>query len=63
MNNGLKIEENKDGSFTIEWERNHLVWGSLFNNMTQEEIEKFVIESIEKHLENMKENKNESTGK
>ena len=38
MSNNLKINQNSDGSYTIEWDRNDPEWKWL-NNLTSKEIE------------------------
>ena len=46
----LKINQNKDGSFTCEWDRNDPNW-KFMNDLTTEEIESIVQEAI-KHDQN-----------
>jgi hypothetical protein len=48
---GLKITEMPDGSLQLEWNPEDPRW-SMFNAMTQEELQNFIVESIEKKLEN-----------
>lgn len=49
MKNGIKIYENSDGSFTLEWNKEHPLW-SMFNNMTQEEIQDYVNTSLKEYI-------------
>ena len=37
-NNSLKINQNKDGSFTVEWDKQDPEW-SWMNNLTSKEIQ------------------------
>ena len=37
-NNSLKVNQNKDGSFTLEWDKQDSNWKWL-NNLTTEEIQ------------------------
>ena len=45
MHNSLKLNQNSDGSYTIEWDRNDPEWKWL-NNLTSKEIEGIVKEAI-----------------
>ena len=45
MHNSLKLNQNNDGSYTIEWDRNDPEWKWL-NNLTSKEIEGIVKEAI-----------------
>ena len=45
-NDSLKINQNEDGSFTVEWNKQDPNWKWL-NNMTTKEIETFIKESIQ----------------
>ena len=45
MSNNLNFNQNKDGSYTIEWDRNAPEWKWL-NNLTSKEIEGIVKEAI-----------------
>ena len=40
-NDSLKINQNKDGSFSVEWDKKDPNWKWL-NNMTTKEIEAFI---------------------
>ena len=42
----IKVTENEDGSFTLEWNKNNPQW-SFLNDMTQEELADFVNQAIE----------------
>ena len=41
----LKINQNKDGSFSVEWDKKYPNWKWL-NNMTTKEIESFIKDSF-----------------
>lgn len=45
MEDSLKIVKNKDGSFTIEWDKEDFKWKFL-NDMTSKEIQEFVQKAI-----------------
>ena len=45
MSNNLNFNQNDDGSYTIEWDRNDPEW-KWFNNLTSKEIEGIVKEAI-----------------
>ena len=45
MSNNLNFNQNEDGSYTIEWDRNDPEWKWL-NNLTSKEIEGIVKEAI-----------------
>ena len=45
MSNNLNFNQNKDGSYTVEWDRNDPEWKWL-NNLTSKEIEGIVKEAI-----------------
>ena len=45
MSNNLNFNQNKDGSYTIEWDGNDPEWKWL-NNLTSKEIEGIVKEAI-----------------
>lgn len=42
----LKIIENEDGSFTMEWDPNDPKW-SMFNDIPEEELSKMIIAGLE----------------
>ena len=44
-NDSLKINQNKDGSFTCEWDKNDPNWKFL-NNLTSKEIQGIMEEAI-----------------
>lgn len=46
---GIKFNLVED-QIEIEWDKDHPVWSKL-NNMTKEEVEKFVIEAIKKGID------------
>jgi hypothetical protein len=43
--NSLKIHQNENGSFSVEWDKNDPQW-SFLNNLTSKEIQTFIEESI-----------------
>ena len=45
-NNNLKVNQNKDGSFTLEWDRQDPNWKWL-NNLTTEEIQVIIDKAIQ----------------
>ena len=45
MSNNLNFNQNDDGSYTIEWDRNDPEWKWLYN-LTSKEIEGIVKEAI-----------------
>ena len=44
-NDSLTVNQNDDGSFTCEWDKNDPTWKFL-NNMTSKEIEIFIEQAI-----------------
>jgi hypothetical protein len=54
--NGLKITEKEDGTFTIEWDQNDTRW-SWLNNMTEQEASMMFSDTIQKYIEEL-ENEN-----
>ena len=51
MHNSLKLNQNDDGSYTIEWDRNDPEWKWL-NNLTSKEIQGIVEEAIKLDKQN-----------
>ena len=51
MSNNLKFNQNDDGSYTIEWDRNDPEWKWL-NNLTSKEIQGIVEEAIKLDKQN-----------
>jgi hypothetical protein len=47
--NSLKISQNEDGSFSIEWNKDDPQW-SFLNNFTSKEIQVFIEEAIRQEL-------------
>ena len=45
MNDSLKVNQNEDGSFTCEWDKNDPNWKWL-NNLTSKEIEVIMEQAI-----------------
>jgi hypothetical protein len=48
---GLKITEMPDGSFQVEWDKKDPRW-SVFNAMSQEELQNFMTEALQNKLRN-----------
>jgi hypothetical protein len=51
----LRVTEEKDGSFTIEWDSDDPAY-SWLNGKTEEELTKILTEQIENYLSQLKEN-------
>lgn len=47
----LKVTENEDGSFTLEWDKDDPKWAFL-NKLSDEEIQEYVQEAIEHFILN-----------
>ena len=45
-NNSLKINQNKDGTFTVEWDKKDPEW-SCMNNLTSKEIQGIMEKAIQ----------------
>lgn len=45
----LKVEQNKDGTFTLEWDKNDPRWNFL-NDLTSKEIQTMIEQSVENGL-------------
>ena len=48
----LKITENEDGSFTIDWDPQDRKW-SWLNGLTSKEIQVIVEQAIKEHLDGL----------
>ena len=46
MQDSLKISQNKDGSFSVEWDKKDPTWNFL-NNLTSKEIQTIVEKVVE----------------
>ena len=46
MNDSLKIIQNKDGSYTAEWDKEDPMW-SFMNSLTSAEIQIIIRQAIE----------------
>ena len=55
----LKVTEQEDGTFLIEWDGNDPTW-SIFNGLSQEEMESFFTEALRSYLIDLKESENVS---
>ena len=51
-NDSLKITENEDGSFTMDWDPQDPKW-SFLNNLTSKEIQVIVEQAIKEHLDGL----------
>lgn len=51
QDDGLKVTENGDGSFTLEWDEKDPRW-SMLNGLTQEEVTAILTEGLQKMLDN-----------
>jgi len=47
QDDGLKVTENEDGSFTLEWDEKDPRW-SMLNGLTEEEVIAILMEGLEK---------------
>ena len=47
QDDGLKVTENEDGTFILEWDEKDPRW-SMLNGLTQEEVTAILIEGLEK---------------
>lgn len=47
----LKISENEDGSFTVEWDKNDPRY-FMFNEMSQEQMQTFIEKALEDFIKN-----------
>ena len=45
----LKVNQNKDGTFTLEWDKNDPQWKFL-NDLTSKEIQTMIEQSVENGL-------------
>ena len=45
-NNSLKINQNKDGSFTVEWDKQDPNWNWM-NNLTSKEIQSIIEKAVQ----------------
>ena len=49
----MKISQNEDGSFTMEWDKEDSRW-SWLNGLTQKEIQVIVRQAIQDYLDDLK---------
>jgi len=52
MNDSLKISQNEDGSFTMDWDKKDPTW-SWLNGLTSKEIQVIMKEAIKNKLESL----------
>ena len=50
MKDSLKVDQNKDGTFSLEWDKDDPNWKFL-NGMTSKEIQEIVNQSIKDQLD------------
>jgi len=50
MEDSLKVEQNKDGTFTIEWDNDDPKWNFL-NNLTSKEISTMIETLVKDNLD------------
>lgn len=55
----LKVTEQEDGTFLVEWDANDPVW-SMFNDLPEEELTKFFSDAIESYAKTILENEDVS---
>lgn len=55
MNDTLKVEQNDDGSFSLEWDPEDPLW-SWLNTMSEEEITKIITDYAEQVIHNAETN-------
>ena len=53
MEDSLKISQNEDGSFTMDWDQQDSKW-SWLNGLTQKEIQVIVQQAIQDYLDDLK---------
>ena len=49
MKDSLKVDQNKDGTFSLEWDKDDPNWKFL-NGMTSKEIQSFMEQAIKDEL-------------
>ena len=52
MNDSLKITQNEDGSFTMDWDKKDPTWAFL-NHLTSKEIQVIMEQAIKEHLNDL----------
>ena len=53
VNDSLKISQNEDGTFTMDWDSEDPKW-SWLNGLTQKEIQVIVEQAIKDYLDDLK---------
>ena len=51
MDDSLKITENADGSFTMDWDKNDPKWAWM-NGLTNEQVQIIIKQAINEELQN-----------
>ena len=51
INDSLKVEQNEDGSFTLEWDKEDPTW-SFLNGLTSKEITAIIEKAVKLDEEN-----------
>ena len=52
-NDSMKITQNEDGTFTMEWDEQDSRW-SWLNGLTQKEIQVIVRQAVQDYLDDLK---------
>ena len=52
-NDSLKVSQNEDGSFTMEWNKEDSRW-SWMNGLTQKEIQVIMRQAIQDYLDDLR---------
>jgi hypothetical protein len=53
MHDSLKISQNEDGTFTMDWDSQDPKW-SWLNGLTQKEIQVIVQQAVQDYLDDLK---------
>ena len=53
MDDSLKISQNEDGTFTMDWDSQDPKW-SWLNGLTQKEIQVIVQQAVQDYLDDLK---------
>ena len=53
MEDSLKISQNEDGSFTMDWDQQDSKW-SWLNGLTQKEVQVIMEKAIKDYLDDLK---------
>ena len=50
ISDSLKVEQNEDGTFTLEWDKDDPKW-SFLNGMTSQEIQTIIEQAVKEGLD------------